>query len=81
MVQTQNLTLEQIKALAVYDVYSDGIDAAMRVGEYVTASDLPECPHAEGTADYDWWQRGFDYGTDCLAHGLDPDADNSKLSE
>lgn len=75
------LTLDQnIKAFAVYDSLSDGVDAAFRRGKYAGAADSLECPHLIGTADHVWWNRGFDYGTNCLVHGLHPYADNSVQS-
>jgi hypothetical protein len=48
--------------------FSDGNDAAMRIGRYEGATDIPPCPHAPGTPEYDSWQEGFDFGTEYLIH-------------
>lgn len=72
---SQMMLDQNAKAFAAYNPLSDGIDAAFRQGKYAGVIDTPKCPHPEGTSNHDWWNRGFDYGTDCLAHGLNPYSD------
>ena len=63
-----------VEAVTIYCALSDGIDAAFRQGAYKGATDVPACPHTLGSHDHKWWIRGFDYGSDCLAEGIDPDS-------
>lgn len=44
--------------------YQRGDDAAWRVGEYLGAEDVPECPYPEGTPEERQWWDGFGDGND-----------------
>jgi hypothetical protein len=46
------------------DAYKDGLDAAYRTGPYEGVKDVPKCPFAKDTKEYEEWWQGFGDGTE-----------------
>ena len=55
--------------MSTYDPYSDGIQAAYRIGKYEGCKDVPKSPYPVGSSEYDSWYNGFEDVTEDLING------------